>query len=694
MKKAIAILLLLFIPSAAWSACTYLGGGSWRTAGNEYADVAECVTAASSGDTINVVAGDGAAEWGTKVTISKPLKIIGPGVGNLTVTWTNNNAFYALDIADIRISGFTFKHTVQSASHIAVYLIGCTNFRVDNNAFTNAVTTYQNYSVWVHLSATNTFPYGLVDHNAFQDTKIEYPNGSASQAIWSSLWTSELALGSWKALYVENNTFTNASTHTTGLAIDHNRGSRVVARYNTLAYTYFMAHSYMDAGRGPRSWEYYGNILSSTGYQSNPFYLRGGTGTLFYNSSSGYNYNYIKLFDDRSGHSDALKPPSNNLSWAGKCDGDNVSDMNTDPNPGTGHKDGWPCRDQIGRSTDASTWTTAGTTQGPDQESSPAYLWSNFTGTGSVLPGYVPDDTNVSYDSSVTGLNVAHIKPDRDYYDYTASFDGTTGTGCGTLGNRPATCTTGVAYWATDQSCSDMTNYVGSNPTTTISGVLYKCTAANTWTAYYTPYQYPHPLQATGTSYTVALTKTRTDDADGRLRTTSLDVDLQTTETSESGSVQTGTTLIFEATEYTGMGDFVTWGGDCASCGSNLQCVKTISANTTCSGEFSYGASPPTTYTVSVTKVGNGTGTVVASDASINCGATCTYTYEDSTAVTLSASCTEGGFVGWGGDCSGQSTCSLIMSANKSVTAMCHKRHTVGSGPAVTVGSGPGITIY
>jgi len=35
---------------------------------------------------------------------------------------------------------------------------------------------------------------------------------------------------------------------------------------------------------------------------------------------------------------------------------------------------------------------------------------------------------------------------------------------------------------------------VGKNPTTPISGTLYKCTATNTWTAYYTPYAYPHPL--------------------------------------------------------------------------------------------------------------------------------------------------------------------------------------------------------
>jgi len=36
---------------------------------------------------------------------------------------------------------------------------------------------------------------------------------------------------------------------------------------------------------------------------------------------------------------------------------------------------------------------------------------------------------------------------------------------------------------------------VGADPSTPINGTLYKCTATNTWTAYYAPYAYPHPLQ-------------------------------------------------------------------------------------------------------------------------------------------------------------------------------------------------------
>jgi hypothetical protein len=72
--------------------------------------------------------------------------------------------------------------------------------------------------------------------------------------------------------------------------------------------------------------------------------------------------------------------------------------------------------------------------------------------------------------------------------------DITSGVGCGPLANRPTNCTTGTAYWATNQPCSDLTGMVGRNPATPISGTLYKCTSPNTWTAYYTPLVYPHPL--------------------------------------------------------------------------------------------------------------------------------------------------------------------------------------------------------
>ena len=53
-----------------------------------------------------------------------------------------------------------------------------------------------------------------------------------------------------------------------------------------------------------------------------------------------------------------------------------------------------------------------------------------------------------------------------------------------------------MGYWATEQSCAGIGDEsAGDHPATPISGTLYKCTAADSWEAYYTPYTYPHPLR-------------------------------------------------------------------------------------------------------------------------------------------------------------------------------------------------------
>jgi len=117
------------------------------------------------------------------------------------------------------------------------------------------------------------------------------------------------------------------------------------------------------------------------------------------------------------------------------------------------------------------------------QDLMPFYFWNNYKGTGTTQ-----DAPELHSDPSCPAIaNLA--RQNRDWYTENTSFNGTTGVGSGSFANRPDTCTTGVAYWATDQG---EWNSKVSGP----DGQLYKCTATNTWTLYYIPLRYPHPLQS------------------------------------------------------------------------------------------------------------------------------------------------------------------------------------------------------
>jgi phospholipase C len=67
----------------------------------------------------------------------------------------------------------------------------------------------------------------------------------------------------------------------------------------------------------------------------------------------------------------------------------------------------------------------------------------------------------------------------------------------------------------------------------------------------------------------------------------------------------------------------------------------------------------------------SGSGTVTSNPAGINCGQTCTANFAQGTAVTLTATSSNGfGFGGWSGACSGTTTtCSITLNAATSVTA-------------------------
>jgi uncharacterized repeat protein (TIGR02543 family) len=76
-------------------------------------------------------------------------------------------------------------------------------------------------------------------------------------------------------------------------------------------------------------------------------------------------------------------------------------------------------------------------------------------------------------------------------------------------------------------------------------------------------------------------------------------------------------------------------------------------------------------YSLNITKTGTGSGTVTSEPEGINCGATCSYDFNNNTLVTLSAAAASGSwFAGWSGEgCSGNGTCVVTMDAIRSVTA-------------------------
>jgi hypothetical protein len=80
--------------------------------------------------------------------------------------------------------------------------------------------------------------------------------------------------------------------------------------------------------------------------------------------------------------------------------------------------------------------------------------------------------------------------------------------------------------------------------------------------------------------------------------------------------------------------------------------------------------SPGSAYTLTVHRSGNGHGSVTSTPSGIACGADCVADYGVGAHVTLTAHPAAGShFGGWSGACSGEATCTVGMSASRSVTA-------------------------
>ncbi len=144
-----------------------------------------------------------------------------------------------------------------------------------------------------------------------------------------------------------------------------------------------------------------------------------------------------------------------------------------------------------------------------------------------------------------------------------------------------------------------------------------------------------------------------------------------------------GTSVTLTAPATSGGNNFTSWTG-CTSA-STVTCMVTLSANTTVTANY---ATPTFVLTVDSTNPASGVAITVSPvdvNSASNGSTSFTRTYNSGTSVTLTAPATSGSntFSSWSGGCTSATvTCTVAMSANKTVTA----NYTVGLiTPTVTV---------
>jgi Pectate lyase superfamily protein len=410
-----------------------------RAASPSFADVRTAVSRTKTGDTVIIPAGS--ATWSQQLILTKGVSIIGAGIGQTVITsgYSGHSAYtsyldpvsyliaYTPSSPDLdeafRLSGFTIDF---NAVCYGIYIRNHTTsplakIRIDHCNLSNS------YSHGMELILTDGTVYGCIDNNVLSGGYFMFRCFGLNETTWKNL---TFSYGTGNNLYFEDNIINSSDSIVEGGA-----GGRYCFRHNTInlsanVFGIFDVHGNGGVGGNNATMgvEIYENTINWGSCGGRLSDHRGGM-ALIYNNDMVSTSSYVGM-QTREEYLDSLVPPATNP------------------------KSGQP------------------------QHVSDSYYWDN-TKNGSILvqasipTGLYPDGGTVNYGGTLGVIP----QWNRDCWQQGASFDGTVGVGLGPLSSRPATCKTGVAYWATDMK------------------TLYRATAPNTWSVYYTPYAYPHPLR-------------------------------------------------------------------------------------------------------------------------------------------------------------------------------------------------------